>query len=180
MNLHGALKMDIYHIGFGMLSVQNDEIILAGGFRSGNSGPGESRVKFMVYDATKIHSLVNEGVEHNDAQKKSEAGFVELYLKDSGRAFDVAGLVNIEIYKEIRGEGLGRKVVQSILDTTDSYLDVIDIQPNALVFWNKMGVSKWGLRRDDACLSYEEVYGKRNRSALYGRIREGHQIKSAI
>lgn len=172
------MKLDVESIGFGLIAAQNNEVALVGGMRSGNSGPGETRAKFMIYDTQEMDALINKGMQPQDAQKESESGFVELYLKD-GDKFDVSALVNIEVDKDKQGKGLGTKVVQSLIDSKEGSLDIIDIQPTSFPFWNKMGVDNWSTRRDGDNIGMVDAHKKRNSSTIFGQIPEVHQIDSS-
>jgi GNAT superfamily N-acetyltransferase len=101
-----------------------------GGMRSGNSPAGQTRLKFMVFDRKQLEAGVD--------QEEAEIGFVELFVKDGTQ--EIVGLVNIELNKDLRKTGYGRKLVRDIVDTTQSGLTVNDIQKRAKGFWKKQGV----------------------------------------
>ncbi len=138
------MKMTVEKYGM-FVYAYNDEITLAGGIRSGNSGANETRLRFVVLDNKRINELMSEGLDQVEAQKKSEVGDVDLFIKD-GTDFDVNGLVSINIknkkdFKE-RRKGYGTKIIQSIVATTGENLEVRDIQPGiAAKFWKSLGTA---------------------------------------
>ena len=178
--MKSTMQMDVTDIGFGLSTAQNDEIALVGGARSGNSDPGETRVKFDIYDITQLDAYINDGMKEEDAQKKSKSGFVELYLTNGENRFNVAALVNIEINEDKQGNGLGRKVVQSLMATSQEPLDIIDITPDAFPFWKKMGVDKWGTQRGNDNLSFVDAHRKRDTSTIHGQIPTDVNIEASL
>jgi GNAT superfamily N-acetyltransferase len=122
----------------GMSSMQNDEVVMAGGMRSGNSRAGYTRLKYMIYDLRGA-----EGQLQPEDWDKREAGFVELFIKDGSgemKPTDIEGLVNIEIKPAMRKTGIGSVVIQSLKDTAGE-LRIYDIKPKAVAFWRKVGAT---------------------------------------
>lgn len=124
-------KMKREPLAMGMESMQNDEIALVGGFRSGNSEAGFTRLKYLVYDIEGVTEALTA-----EEQAKREVGFVELFIKDGSG--DIDGLVNIDIKPKFRKGGFGKKVIQSLLKTAKGDLKIHDIQAKAVSFWKKM------------------------------------------
>lgn len=120
--------------GFGMTQYDNEDFVLAGGFRSGNSGAGTTRLKYMIYDR-KI-------VDQTQDAEQAEIGVVELFVDD--KTGMIKGLVNIEIYKKFRKSGYGSRIIKDIKDTAQDDLTIYDIQKKAKKFWDKMGVQYTG------------------------------------
>jgi len=120
--------------GFGMTQYDNDNFVLAGGFRSGNSGASTTRLKYMIYD----RRLVDQT---KDAEL-AEVGVVELFVND--KTGMIEGLVNIEIYPKFRKSGYGSRIVKDIKDTAEGDLTIYDIQKKAKKFWDKVGVQYTG------------------------------------
>lgn len=116
--------------GMGLTQYDNEDFILHGGFRSGNSKQGTTRLRFTIYDR-KIFADTKD-------PDKAEIGFTELFVDD--KSGEIVGLVNIEIKPKLRKSGYGKKIVRDIVDTTKSGLTVHDIQKKAKKFWDKMGV----------------------------------------
>ena len=115
--------------GFGMSEYQNSRYVLAGGFRSGNSSAGTTRLKYMIYDL-ELYAKTND-------QNSSEIGFVELFVED--KSGEIVGLVNIELKPKFRKGGHGAKIIQDIKDTTSDGFNVHDIQKKPKKFWDKQG-----------------------------------------
>jgi hypothetical protein len=123
--------LDRREMGAGMESMQNNEVALVGGFRSGNSSAGKTRLKYMVYD------LRNPPEKWTpEEQNARESGFVELFIADGSG--DITGLVNIEISTKNRKAGIGRAVIDA-LKATAGTLEIYDIKQKAVPFWRKMG-----------------------------------------
>lgn len=156
--------------GMGMSSYQNDDILLTGGFRSGNSDSEHTRLKYIVYD---IKGLSKE--EFNATPTDHELGFVEVFVLDSSGKID--GLVNIELKTKFRKGGYGKKILQSLIKTTGGKLKIFDIKANAIPFWKKVGVTVWynsstfeerSKIEDKPTLKNLKVKAKRH--SLYGMI----------
>lgn len=120
--------------GFGMTQYDNENFVLAGGFRSGNSGAGTTRLKYMIYD--------RKVVDQTQDAEQAEVGVVELFVND--KTGMIEGLVNIEIYPQFRKSGYGSRIVKDIKDTAQGDLTIYDIQKKAKKFWDKMGVQYTG------------------------------------
>jgi GNAT superfamily N-acetyltransferase len=134
------MKFQVVDMGLGLKQFVSKDMSLVGGMRSGNSGPGETRLKYFIY----IHDLLKDAEDQDDAK----IGFVELFVKDG--TDDIMGLVNIEIDKKFRGKGYGEDVVKTIVYNAPEDLRIHDMQKKAHGFWDKMGVE------------YENNTGKRN------------------
>ena len=122
----------------GMSSMQNNEVVLAGGMRSGGSRAGYTRLKYMIYDMRGVEEQLDDA-----GWDEREAGFVELFIKDGGggvSATDIEGLVNIELKPKMRKSGIGSVVIKALKDTAGE-LRVYDIQQKAVPFWRKMGAT---------------------------------------
>lgn len=117
----------------GMFAMQNPDVAIVGGMRSGNSRAGLTRLKFMIYDLRGV-----EGQLQGDEWDEREAGFVELFVHDGTK--NVEGLVNIELKPAMRRSGIGRVTIQALADTFDD-LRIYDIQQKAVPFWRKMGAT---------------------------------------
>jgi len=129
-------EMSTHDMAMGMFAMQNSQVALVGGMRSGNSRAGFTRLKFMVYDLRGV-----EGQLQGDEWDEREAGFVELFVKNGTK--EVEGLVNIEFPPAKRKGGVGRVAIQSLKDTFGE-LRVYDIQKKAIPFWRKMGATFYG------------------------------------
>jgi GNAT superfamily N-acetyltransferase len=127
-------KLEKHEMGHGMSSYQNDDILLAGGMRSGNSDYQHTRLKFMVYDLRGISSPE----EFTEQQDEREMGYVELFVLDG--TGDIDGLVNINLKPKARGNGVGRIVIESLVATVPN-LKIFDIKSSAIPFWKKMGAT---------------------------------------
>ena len=127
-------------VGMGLETFHNNDIAFVGGMRSGNSGPGETRLRYNIYD---IASTIADHGEENVSEfiHDYEVGLLELYVQDgTGK---IMGLVNIKITNPgNRKGGLGSAVVKSLLDSpyANKPLRIHDIKKNAVPFWRKMGV----------------------------------------
>ena len=127
-------------VGMGLQTFHNNDIAFMGGMRSGNSGPGETRLRYNIYDIAS--TIANHGEENvSEFIHDYEVGLLELFVQDgTGK---IMGIVNIKITKPgNRKGGLGSAIVKSLLDSpyTNRPLRVHDIKKNAVPFWRKMGV----------------------------------------
>jgi len=116
----------------GLWTMQNDEIAISGGMRSGNSPPRTTRMRFIVYDS----KIWRKTQDHQE----SEVGFVDLFVPDGGQI--PIGIVNIEIKKGLRRGGYGRKVVDALVATAKAngkHFFASDILPKAKGFWKSTG-----------------------------------------
>jgi GNAT superfamily N-acetyltransferase len=139
--------------GMGLRTLQNDDVVISGGMRSGSSPPGFTRILYVIYDR---EALVN-GVHPSEA----DVGKVEVWENQAG----IQGLVNIEVDKKARGKGIASKVVQALVDTHDKHFHISDIRPKARGFWEKLGTRFF---RGDKELTPEEV--ARHKGSLNGVI----------
>ena len=135
------MKFEVQNIGFGLIAAENDNIILLGGMRSGSSSAHVTRRKYDIHDKNLWAKLIDEGMDKGEAQDKSKAGFVELFVKDGEELrFGVTGLVNIEINEDKRKSGLARKVLDGVRHTTGKELEIFDIKKHYASTWRKLGV----------------------------------------
>ena len=125
--------LETHDMPMGMFNMQNEDVAIAGGMRSGNSRAGLTRLKFMIFDLRGL-----DGQMTAEEQEARDSGYVELFVKDGTK--DVEGLVNIEIKPAMRRSGIGRIVIQSLADTFDD-LRIYDIKQKAVPFWRKMGAT---------------------------------------
>lgn len=119
--------------GMGMVQMWNDNVAIVGGLRSGGSSAGLTRLKYVLYD---IKGANEKGIEPQD----NEVGFVELYVEDGSG--NIEGLVNIKLDPKNRRGGLGREIIQSLIESpfVNRPFKVYDIKKGAVPFWRKMGV----------------------------------------
>ena len=117
-------------IGMGLTEYQNERFVLSGGYRSGSSPSGQTRLHYEVYDLD----------IYNDTKdvKSAMIGAVDLMVSDDTGNID--GLVNIELIPKFRKGGRGAKLIQDIKDTANGDLTIHDIQAKAKGFWKKVGV----------------------------------------
>lgn len=120
-------QMNRQELPMGMSQYIGDEYALVGGMRSGSSPAGVTRLRFDIYHIETIQ--IDE--------EKAKAGKVELFIDNETN--NIEGLVNIEINSNYKG-GLGRKIVNDIIDTAGGELMIHDIQSKARGFWEKMGI----------------------------------------
>jgi GNAT superfamily N-acetyltransferase len=129
------MKLIIKDMLTGLISAQNDEIILNGGLSSGNSPSNLTCRRYSIYD---------KEIWSNETQDNVKVGFVDLFVKDGEESsFGVAGLANIEVNQKYRKKGIARKVVDAILHTTGQSLEIFDIQKEYTSTWRKLGVQKF-------------------------------------
>lgn len=134
------MKLEASKQGF-VIYASNDDITLVGGFRSGSSPSGTTRLKFEIY-SNSIASHIEKtqpDIDEKDLFKAAKLGVCELFVKD-GTLFEFDTLVNLEITK--KRKGYGTKVIQALRNTVDGDLVVRDIQPGrAAKFWKAQGVN---------------------------------------
>jgi hypothetical protein len=120
----------------GLPAFVNAEVTLANA-RAHETQPVEKGLKRIAFDL--IDSRVfkdNVGtVGYERAAAKAKVGDVLMLMR--GHTFD--SLENIQIYPGKRGKGYGEKAVRSMLESQDTPIRVLDIQPDAVDFWAKMG-----------------------------------------
>jgi len=131
------MKLERLDLGMGLSQYVNGQIGLVGGFRSGNSSPGSTRLKYDIYDMARFDP------EDTEAAK---AGYVELFMSDDNK---IIGLVNIVIDPTHRGTGIGKLVIESLVDTANGPFRIHDIKPRARGFWNKLGIQYIGKSQKD-------------------------------
>jgi hypothetical protein len=114
----------------------NDEIVIAGGIRSGNSKGDETRRKYIIYD---YKSMLEKDDIDNAA--KYELGSLQLFVED--RTGKIRGLVDIKIPKDKRKQGAARKAIEALVNSefSNKPFKIYDIQRSAYQFWKKMGVT---------------------------------------
>lgn len=117
------------HQGNGMMEQwQNEEVCLAGGWRTGGSPADYMRVGYSIID-------VQEYLKTQDAAA-SDFGLVECYKNSRNQ---LAALINIKLDKTKRKAGIGGKVVRALVATYPDHFTIIDIRRPAVGFWKKMG-----------------------------------------
>ena len=136
------MKLKIQGIGLGLINAQNNEIILAGGLRSGNSEHDVTRRKYVIYDKKKWIDMAKTTDDEVKIESECNMGFVELFVKD-GKELELGakGLVNIEIKKACRKNGIAKKVLNAIRETTGEPLKIHDIKKHVASVWRKLGVT---------------------------------------
>lgn len=137
-----SLKLTISDIGLGLIAGQNVDIALVGGYRSGNSSAGTTRLRYSIQDNHLHSALIESGKSSTEADEGCTVGEIELFVTN-GTRFGVTGLVNLEINKEHRQKGYARKVVNSIVATTGADLKIYDIKKHYASVWKKLGVTQF-------------------------------------
>jgi hypothetical protein len=125
--------------GMGLTMLHNNDIMIAGGMRSGNSPAGMTRLKYVIYDMLVVKELVAGGMDRNDAYDQSKAGEIQLFVWD-GTDSEIHGISDIKITQ--KKAGVDRRVVEALIADCASQnkpLYVYDIQKKAMGFWDKMG-----------------------------------------
>lgn len=140
-----AERMEFQQLAFGMTQFANDDIALAGGARTGRkSTAGTVMLRYTAYDARQILAGIPAA--------QAEVGFVEINVRpDDGT---IEGLVKLEVAKGLRGQGIGRRIVEAIAATSPEGLKVYDIKASAIGFWQSVGCEvadkRPGRQRDGA------------------------------
>lgn len=125
--------------GMGLTMLYNNEIMIAGGMRSGNSPAYITRMKYVIYDLILVRKLVEEGMDRDDAFDQAISGQIQLFILDDTDT-EIHGVSDIQITQ--KKAGIGRKVIKALVDdcaANNKPLHVYDIMKNALGFWDKMG-----------------------------------------
>ena len=124
-------KFERVDAGLGLETLYNGDIAMNGGMRSGSSPAGTTRVKYTVFD-----QVVLESTKDPD---QSELGYIEIFKNDAG---NIVGLVKVELNKDKRGGGNGRRVIETIINNSPQMpFPIFDIEPKAVGFWDSMGVT---------------------------------------
>jgi hypothetical protein len=93
------------------------------------SEPGTQVMELSVFDMKKKGGPVDVGVVTMNVTR-SPSG--ELTPK-------IQGLINIEINKDLRGQGLGKRVVDALAASSPDGLRLYDIQEKARGYWERLG-----------------------------------------
>lgn len=117
-------------IGMGMTEYQNDRFVFSGGYRSGSSPSGQTRLHYEVYDLV----IFTDTKDVNSAL----IGSVDLMVSDE--TGEIVGLVDITLKPKFRKGGRGSKIIQDIRDTAGKEITIHDIQAKAKGFWKKVGI----------------------------------------
>jgi GNAT superfamily N-acetyltransferase len=121
-------------LGFGMFGWADGDIGIFGGTRSGGfQKHGQFRCSFSLYDT---HFKSHTGQD-------KMIGTLELIVTTPNTDEEprqIKELVDIEIVKELRGQGYGRRVVDAVMRIAEDDILVADIKKTKLPFWKKMGV----------------------------------------
>jgi len=120
--------------GFGLGQWSGEDIILAGGTRCpGFYGEGLARLRFDAYG---VPELAASGNDH----RKARVAVVELVCDVTGDEPRVVSLISIEVPRELRRRGYGRRVVEAVAGLAPDGLRITDIRRAADGFWLRMGV----------------------------------------
>tara|TARA_B100000749_G_scaffold280150_1_gene275013 strand:+ start:3042 stop:3602 length:561 start_codon:yes stop_codon:yes gene_type:complete len=138
------MKLEINQIGMGCVAAENSEVGLVGGIRSGGSSEGLTRRKYVIFDSQRWSQMAKEGAEHKVMEKACNVGFIELLVKDGEEdTLGVTGVANIQIKPKERDNGIGRKVINAIRETTGQALEIHDIKKHRAGVWKKLGVTEF-------------------------------------
>jgi len=138
------MKLKVQELGMGIINAENDDVMLVGGMRSGNSQSGATRRRYTVYDKLEWLKLSKEGMHEDNVEKACNKGIIDLFVKDGEEvSFGVKGLVNIEIKKPHRREGMAKRVLNAIRETTGQELEIHDIKKHVASVWRKLGVTEF-------------------------------------
>lgn len=120
-----------FHVnGLGLSQFYNDDVVLAGGIRTGKPGTeGTARLKYTAYD----RRAMNRGIPAQEA----ELGTLEINVRPHDGSIE--GLVDLTIKRALRGQGFGRRVVEAVAATSPEGLKVYDIKASARGFWAAVG-----------------------------------------
>lgn len=112
----------------------NAEVSLANA-REHETQPVAKGVKRLAFDIldSEVFKATYKAVGIERAMARAKVG--EILLQMRGNEF--VALDNIEM--SARGKGYGEKVIRSMLDSQDTPVHIVDIQPDAVDFWVKMG-----------------------------------------
>ncbi len=125
--------------------LENENLIFTAGMRAGSSAAGVARLGFEVYDKKFIENNLppDGGRPSKETLKEARLGKVEINLvvdEEKGELTDeIEGMVNIEVAKNKRGQGAGRKIVENLFANADNDLRIYDIQKKAKKFWDILG-----------------------------------------
>lgn len=150
MNIYEVIQeepLERDELGFGMSQYSNDNFVLSGGFRSGSSPEGTTRLKYDIYDMG-LHKATRD-------PEKSKIGFTELFVNDETQ--EIKGLVNIELSPEMRKSGRGKSIIRDLKDTVKGGLDIHDIQKKAQGFWQKQGVDFNNISKTSGRINNEDI-----------------------
>lgn len=126
--------MKFVELPFGMYGWANKDIGFFGGIRAdGFHKSGHMRCLFDVYD---IEARMRTGVDRQIGQVTMN---IKLAETEEGRP-EIVELIKLEINKDLRGQGLGRRSVEALLEAVHGDLKVGDMKKSKLSFWKKMGV----------------------------------------
>lgn len=121
-------------LGFGMFGWADTDIGIFGGQRSGGfQKRGQYRCSFSIYDtAVKVETGADKIV-----------GKLELIVtepENDSDPYEIMELVNLEIAREHREQGYGRRAVEAVMRAAPDAVRVCDIKKTKLKFWTKLGL----------------------------------------
>lgn len=129
--------MEFKEFGMGTYGWMDNDLLIYGGFRDdGHHPPGKMRAKFMILDVARA---IREKKQVSD-QLGSLVLIIDL-AKDDTETPSVSALINLELNKDARGDGLGRKIVEAVRSIANDDIEICDIKPSSKGFWEKVGAS---------------------------------------
>jgi hypothetical protein len=138
--------MQFQESGLGLFGWYDNDIAIFGGKISNRAHPaGHLWCKFVVYDMAHRHSTGGDRA----------VGSMELLIEypvDETAPLLIRKLQHFEIDKDLRhnprnghpGEGLGRRSIEALCRSISDDIEILDIDPSARGFWEKMGVEICG------------------------------------
>lgn len=121
-------------LGMGLFGWANENIGIFGGWRHPTlHPPGKLVCNFIIYDtAEKLRT-------GNDV----EVGTVRFLIKlaqEEGAEHEIESLIELEIKKDRRKQGYGRKTIEAVSEIVKQDIKIVDIKKTKLPFWKKVGV----------------------------------------
>lgn len=134
--------MRFYEMPLGMFGWGDNDIGVFGGTRSDGFHPKDHLwCDFFIYDTA--HKM--------ETGEDRKVGYMKLLIKFNNTAFyepEIKKLLKMEIDESLRrdprkkqaGQGLGRRAIAGLQRMITEDIEILDIQPKAKGFWQKVGV----------------------------------------
>ncbi|TLX15858.1 hypothetical protein [Rhizobium sp. MHM7A] len=126
--------MKYYNLPLDCFGWANQDIGIFGGWRHPTlHPPGKLVCNFGIFDTK---SKLETGI---DLQVGKVRMLIKLPTEDGGEC-EIESLIELEINKELRKNGYGRRAVAAIHAAAKQDVKIVDIKKSKVPFWKKVGV----------------------------------------
>jgi GNAT superfamily N-acetyltransferase len=125
--------MKYYNLPLDLFGWANSEIGIFGGWRYPTlHPPGKLVCVFGIYDTKEKQET------GNDKQVGTVRMLIKLPTEKDGQC-EIESLIELEIDKQFRKNGYGRKTVEAIHEAAKQDVKIVDIKKSKVAFWKKVG-----------------------------------------